>query len=46
LRLSGITLPLTDALIATIAKRNAVPVLTVDAHFQHLTLSLVDLGTS
>jgi predicted nucleic acid-binding protein len=46
LRLSGITLPLTDALIATIAKRNAVPVLTVDAHFQHLTVSLVDLGVS
>ncbi len=43
LRTQGITLPLTDALIAAIAKRNALPVLTVDAHFQHLSVGLVDL---
>jgi predicted nucleic acid-binding protein len=42
LRLKGITLPLTDALIATIAKRKALPVLTIDAHFQHLAVGLVD----
>jgi predicted nucleic acid-binding protein len=44
LRTQGITLPLTDALIASIAKRKAVPVLTVDGHFQHLSVGLVDLS--
>jgi predicted nucleic acid-binding protein len=43
LRTQGITLPLTDALIATIAKRQGVPVLTIDAHFQHLSVALIDL---
>lgn len=42
LRMQGITVPLTDALIATIAKREVVPVLTADAHFQHLSVGLVD----
>lgn len=41
LRTQGITLPLTDALIASIAKRQAVPVLTVDALFLHLSVGLV-----
>ncbi len=45
LRMKGITLPLTDALIATLAKRKALPVLTIDAHFQHLSVRLVDLTT-
>ncbi len=36
LRQKGITLPLTDALIASVAKRNNLPILTVDAHFKHL----------
>ncbi|MDI9332813.1 MAG: PIN domain-containing protein [Cytophagales bacterium] len=36
LRQKGITLPLTDALIASIAKRNNLTVLTIDAHFKHL----------
>ena len=36
LRKKGLTLPLTDVLIATIAQRYAVPVLTVDKHFQYL----------
>lgn len=45
LRTQGITLPLTDALIATVAKRKVLPVLTVDAHFQHLSVSLVDVNT-
>jgi hypothetical protein len=43
LRLRGTTLPLTDALIAAVAKRQGVPVLTVDAHFQHLSVGLVDV---
>lgn len=37
LRSTGITLPVTDALIATVAKRHGVAVLTVDAHFKHLS---------
>jgi predicted nucleic acid-binding protein len=36
LRQKGITLPLTDALIASVAKRNNLAILTVDAHFKHL----------
>lgn len=45
LRLKGITLPLTDALIATLAQRKALPILTIDAHFQHLSVGLVNLPT-
>jgi len=44
LRTQGITLPLTDALIATVAKRQGVPVLTIDAHFQHLPVTLVNVS--
>lgn len=40
LRASGVTLPLTDALIAAVAVRNDLPVLTVDKHFQHLSAKL------
>ena len=36
LREKGLTLPLTDVLIATIAQRYNVSVLTVDKHFQYL----------
>ena len=36
----GITLPLSDALIATVARRNGLPVLTLDKHFQHLNVQL------
>ncbi len=36
LRNKGLTLPLTDVLIATIAQRHAIPVLTLDKHFQYL----------
>jgi predicted nucleic acid-binding protein len=36
LRLKGLTLPLTDVLIATIAQRHGVSVLTLDKHFQYL----------
>jgi predicted nucleic acid-binding protein len=41
LRATGVTLPLTDALIASVAKRHDVAVLTVDTHFQHLAVRLV-----
>ncbi|MDP1664750.1 MAG: PIN domain-containing protein [Methylobacter sp.] len=40
LRSRGITLPLTDALIAVIAQRYQVKVLTIDKHFQHLAVEL------
>ena len=36
LRSKGITLPLSDVLIAVIAQRYTLPVLTLDKHFQHL----------
>ena len=41
LRTQGITLPLTDALIAVIAQRHQVSVLTIDKHFQHLAVKLI-----
>jgi predicted nucleic acid-binding protein len=41
LRARGITLPLTDAVIAAIAQRCGVPVLTIDAHFQHLPVTVL-----
>jgi predicted nucleic acid-binding protein len=41
LRLSGITLPLSDAIIAAVAQRHGVSILTADAHFQHLSVGLV-----
>lgn len=40
LRSRGITLPLTDALIAVIAQRYQAKVLTIDKHFQHLAVEL------
>lgn len=40
LREGGLTLPLTDALIAAIAIRHKVPVLTLDKHFLHLKVRL------
>ena len=40
LRSQGITLPLTDALIAVIAQRFQVKVLTIDKHFHHLAVEL------
>ncbi len=40
LRKKGITVPLTDALIATVAKRNNYSILTIDSHFTHLSTSL------
>ncbi len=43
LRATGVTLPLTDALIASVARRHDVAVLTVDAHFQHLAVRLAPI---
>lgn len=43
LRQQGIALPLTDALIATVAQRHQVNLLTIDKHFQHLPASLYPL---
>jgi predicted nucleic acid-binding protein len=40
LRRSGLTIPLTDALIASIARRYRIPVFTIDKHFQHLDISI------
>lgn len=42
LRSKGITLPVTDALIATVALRNAIPVLTVDKHFDYLSVTVIN----
>jgi predicted nucleic acid-binding protein len=40
LRLSGFTLPLTSAMIAAIAIKHKVQVLTLDHHFSHLKVQL------
>lgn len=42
LRSKGITLPVTDALIAAIAIRNSVPVLTIDKHFDYLSATVIN----
>jgi predicted nucleic acid-binding protein len=42
LRRKGITLPVTDALIAIVASRNSVPVLTIDKHFDYLSVTVID----
>lgn len=39
LRRQGVTVPLTDALIASMARRLDVPVLTLDQHFDHLDVA-------
>jgi len=40
LRQRGITVPLTDALIAIVAKQHGYSVLTLDRHFEHLEVPL------
>ena len=40
LRMIGLAVPLTDALIATIAIRNSMSVLTLDKHFKLLSVPL------
>ncbi len=44
LRSRGVTIPLTDAVIGTVALRNQLPVLTIDKHFGHLPVRLFSLG--
>ena len=39
-RQRGITVPLTDALIAIVAKQHGYSVLTLDRHFEHLEVPL------
>ena len=46
LREKGITVPLTDVMIATIARRNGIAVLTADSHFRHLGVELVEADAS
>jgi predicted nucleic acid-binding protein len=46
LRLRGMTLPLSDALIAAVAQRHGVSILTADAHFKHLSVRLVEAPLS
>jgi predicted nucleic acid-binding protein len=41
LRQKGLKIPLTDALIAAVARRCNLPVLTVDQHFKHLPVALL-----
>lgn len=42
LRRKGITLPVTDALIATLALHHSVPVLTIDRHFEYLSATVIN----
>ena len=44
LRSRGITVPVTDALIATLAQRNSVSILTIDKHFDYLSVRLINPG--
>jgi len=40
LRQKGVTVPLTDAVIAAVARRKRLKVLTLDRHFDHLEVEL------
>ena len=42
LKYKGIAVPLTDALIAVIAKRHRVDVVTLDKHFKHLPVVVIN----
>lgn len=42
LREKGLTVPLTDAMLAVVARRNRIAVLTSDAHFHHLDVEIFD----
>lgn len=42
LKRKGVTLPLTDALIAVVARQNNVAVVTMDKHFQHLPVKVIN----
>lgn len=43
LRRSGVKVPLTDALIAVVAVRNKMAVLTLDSRFRHLGAGLLEV---
>ena len=42
LKHKGITVPLSDALIAVIARRHHVDVVTLDKHFRHLPVTVIN----
>lgn len=44
LRGKGLSIPLTDVLIASVAVRNNMAVLTLDKHFQHLSVEYFDFS--
>ena len=44
LRCKGLSIPLTDVLIASVASRNNMPVLTLDKHFQQLAVECLSLS--
>lgn len=44
LRKKGLSVPLTDVLIASVAQRNNMVVLTLDKHFQHLPIECVEIS--
>ncbi len=44
LRGKGLSIPLTDVLIATVAIRNNMAVLTLDKHFQHLAVECLNFS--
>lgn len=35
-------MPVTDAMLAVVAKRNGIAVLTADGHFRHLGVEVID----
>ena len=43
LRGKGLAIPLTDVLIASVAIRNSMAILTLDKHFQHLNVECINL---
>ncbi|MCI5145375.1 MAG: PIN domain nuclease [Candidatus Electrothrix sp. AR3] len=43
LRKKGLTIPLTDVLIASVAIANNMPVLTLDKHFRHLSAECIQI---
>ena len=43
-RVQGITIPLTDGLIAAIANNQDIPILTIDKHFEYLPVKRVELS--
>ena len=46
LRKKGLTVPVTDAMVAVVAKRNGIAVLTADDHFRHLGVTIDPLDYS